>query len=84
MENKVRELRKAKKMTLQELSDKAGIDIMNIQKIEKGERDLLSCKFETILKLTRALNCNIYHLFGCDRRSFKETMTLDYIKKIEK
>ena len=51
MRNKVRELREKKMMSKSELARKAGVSVVTIDRVEKGE----ACRLETMRKIILAL-----------------------------
>ena len=51
MRNKVRELREKKLMSKSELARKAGVSVVTIDRVEKGE----ACRLETMRKIILAL-----------------------------
>ena len=58
--NKVAELRKAQKMSQEELADKCGVHRTYIGAIERGEK---SPTLNTVYKIAKGLNININLLF---------------------
>ena len=52
---RLRELRKAKGWTQQQLADKAGVSRTTVRWVERGRLDLEGCHLRTIRKLCRAL-----------------------------
>ncbi len=58
--NKVAELRKAQKISQEELADKCGIHRTYIGAIERGEK---SPTLNTVYKIANGLNININQLF---------------------
>lgn len=55
----IKYLRKQKKMTQRELAEKSGLAIITIQGYESGKYEP---KMESIYKLRKALDCNIYEI----------------------
>ena len=49
-------------LTQAELSRKSGVNFRMIQHYEQGDKDLKKAAAETVVKLARALNCNITDL----------------------
>lgn len=61
---RLRELRKAKGMTQEELSDKSGVTRTTIWKLETGEEEVSTTK--TLLSLAKALECSVGDFFYDD------------------
>ena len=59
-----KEIRQAKDMTQQQLSNESGIKITTIQKIERGENNLSGAKFSTVLALYRVLGGGVFIAAG--------------------
>ena len=59
MENRIKEIRKLRKMTQQELADKVGISQAHIARIEKNERGL---DIDVLPLFAKALNCEPWEL----------------------
>lgn len=53
---RIKELRQNSALTLKQLSEKSGISITNISKIERGEYNM---SYDIMMKLITALNCKI-------------------------
>ena len=64
MKYRLRELRKAKGMTQEELSDKSGVTRTTIWKLETGEEEVSTTK--TLLSLAKALECSVGDFFYDD------------------
>ena len=60
--NPLKYARKYARMTQQELADKSGVNLRSIQNYEQGFKDLNNAKAVTVLRLARALNCDITDL----------------------
>ena len=50
-------------MSQSELSRESGVPLRQIQLFEQRQRDINSAKFSTVLKLSKALNCNVEQLY---------------------
>lgn len=61
MKLRLRELRKSKGMTQEELSDKSGVTRTTIWKLETGEEEVSTTK--TLLSLAKALDCSVGDFF---------------------
>lgn len=61
---KLKEIRQAKDMTQQQLSNESGIKITTIQKLERGENNLSGAKFSTVLALYRVLGGDVFIAAG--------------------
>lgn len=53
---RIKELRQNAALTLKQLSEKSGVSITNISKIERGEYNM---SYDIMMKLINALNCKI-------------------------
>lgn len=56
---RLRRLRAYAGYTQRELSEKSGVALRMIQLYEQGQNDLRKASFETVLKLTKVLNCKL-------------------------
>ena len=63
MKNKLKEIRIKKGISQKELSEKTGISLKAISSYEQGSRDLIKASFENIIKISKALKCDIFDLF---------------------
>lgn len=54
---RIKELRQDAALTLKQLSEKSGVSITNISKIERGEYNM---SYDIMMKLISALNCKIH------------------------
>lgn len=63
MKNKLKEIRIKKGISQKELSEKTGISLKAISSYEQGIRDLKKASFENIVKIAKALDCNVFDLF---------------------
>ena len=61
---KLKEIRRAKGLTQQELSVQSGINLSTIQKLEREENNLSGAKFSTVLALYRALGSDVFIAAG--------------------
>lgn len=57
--NKLKYIRKKKCMTRKELSRKSGINIRTIESYEQRKRNINNAKMDTLIKLSKSLNCKI-------------------------
>ena len=57
--NKLQEKRTAAGLTRQQLSETSGVNIRMIERYEQGERDINGAKIKTLLRLCKALGCNL-------------------------
>lgn len=73
----VKRLRKFRKMTQEELSEKIEIDLRQLARIEAGESFVTS---ETIEKICKALNVNYKDIFDVQEET---NMTFDSIEKFK-
>ena len=61
MKNKLREIRKSKKLSQEKLSELSGVSRTTISKIENG--DATSLKSETIIALSESLDERVENIF---------------------
>ena len=59
---KLGDLRRAAGMSQQDLSEKSGVKITTIQKLESGVNDLMGAKVGNVLALARALGTTVEDL----------------------
>ena len=59
---KLGDLRRAAGLSQQDLSNKSGIKIVTIQKLESGANDMMGAKVSTVLALARALETTVEDL----------------------
>lgn len=59
---KLGDLRRAAGFSQQELSEKSGVKISTIQKLENGTNDLMGAKVGTVLALAKALETTVEDL----------------------
>ena len=64
MSNRIRELRKAKDMTLLQIADKLGVSESTVQRYESG--NIRNLKYETMVELANILDCSPAKLMGWD------------------
>lgn len=64
IDNIIKEVRKQKKMTQQELADRAGMRVDTIRKYEYGFVDFKKAKVENAQRIADALGCFIEELFS--------------------
>lgn len=79
--NRVREIRKSKDMTLNELAEKTGMTYSAIQKIDAGTVDL-DTKWMKILSI--ALDCEPWELLPLDMQPNISPEELEIIKAVRK
>lgn len=60
--NNLKRLRQEKRLTQIELSRLSGVNFRMIQHYEQGDKDLNRAAVETVIRLARALDCNITDL----------------------
>lgn len=73
--NKLQEQRAAAGLTRQKLSEKSGVNVRLIERYEQGERDINGAKLKTLLKLCKALECNLENIIDDEE-------TLDLLSNI--
>ena len=71
--NKIKQLRKEKKLTQKELAEKTDIPYRTLQRWENGETDIKSDKAE---KLANFFGVSIAHLLGYEDNDFKNETDL--------
>lgn len=64
MKSRIRELRIEKGLTQQALAERVGCHTRQIQKFESGECDLANMSIAMALKISAALDVNIYALIA--------------------
>lgn len=57
--NNLKQIRTKKGITRKELAEKSGISARTIESYEQRKRNINKAKIETIIKLSKALECNI-------------------------
>jgi transcriptional regulator with XRE-family HTH domain len=57
--SKLRDVRKARGMTVKQLSSKTGISFRSLGKYENGQLNIDGAKLKTLVKLSLALDCKI-------------------------
>ena len=57
--SKLQKQRTAAGLTRQQLSETSGVNIRMIERYEQGERDINGAKLKTLLRLCKALGCNL-------------------------
>lgn len=57
--SKLKELRESTGLSQSQLAEKAELSKRTLQEIEQGRRDINGMKLLTLLKLCRALNCDL-------------------------
>lgn len=67
---RLRELRRERDLTQDQLAERADISRESIKNIEKGKHGPL---FETLEKLIRGLDCEPWHLFEFEMPKYKRT-----------
>ena len=61
--NNLKKIRERKKLTLQDLANRTGLNLTEIHFLEIDRYDLRKAKFETIQKLCDGLQVSMYDLF---------------------
>ena len=59
---KLGEIRRAAGLSQQELSDKSGVKLTTLQKLESGANDIMGAKVGTVLALARTLGITVEEL----------------------
>lgn len=70
MKIKLREWRKLRNFTMQELSLLSGVSVETIKHIENGTTDNENIKLLTLIKLCKALKCKLYDLLPNELRRY--------------
>lgn len=58
----LKDIRKARGMTQEQLADLSGVSLAMIRKYEQGIRDINKASYETLVNLSTALSCDIGEL----------------------
>ena len=64
---RLKEIRKAKGLTLQELADKSGVKIETIRSLEYEINNPNNAKISTLIKLAKALKCKVRDFYPCEK-----------------
>ena len=64
---KLKEIRKAKGLTLQELADKSGVKIETIRSLEYEINNPNNAKISTLIKIAKALKCKVRDFYPCEK-----------------
>ena len=59
---KIKQFRKKRKLTQEQLSILSGINLRTIKSYEQGENDILKAQGETLIKLAKTLDCSVEDL----------------------
>lgn len=81
MENRIKEIRKLRKMTQQELADKLGISQAHIARIEKNERGL---DIDVLPLFAKALDCEPWELLPKEMQPNITPEEMDVLRAIRK
>lgn len=65
--NELKEIRKKKGLTLQELSDKSGVHLQTIFALESGKTPSDKIFIGTLLKLAKALHCRVRDFYPTEK-----------------
>lgn len=65
MKNRIKQLRKSKNMTQDELAEKTGTSKQQIWYLEKGYRKLTQ---DWIIKISKALDCSVTDIIGIENK----------------
>ena len=60
-------MREYKGMTQAELAKRSGVSLRAIQSYEQGYKDINKAQVVTVLKISEALECNVYEIINFDR-----------------
>ena len=77
--NRLKELRKAKKLTQQELAEKTDIPYRTLQRWENGESQIKPDKTQ---KLADFFGVSIAHLLGYDDNDFEKQIRIDTLNNV--
>lgn len=61
---RIQELRKEKGWSQSDLSEKSGVKLTTIQKLERGYNNILNARFDTLYALAQALEVSVEYLVG--------------------
>ena len=76
---RIKEVRKLRKLTQEKLAEFVGIDTKNISKIENGNNYPSA---DTIVSIAKALDVNVYELFIFDTEIDYESMRKEIIQSL--
>lgn len=68
----LKELRRRKKLSAQEVADASGIEIRNYYKLEKKE---LNIRMDTLLRVLEAMGCTLKDIHDIQKESTKKKST---------
>ena len=72
-DNRIKELRKANKLSARQLSEKTSLDLYTIYRLEWGYLQLGNSSLITIVKLCKVFKCKAHELFKTsDMREYLE------------
>ena len=63
----LREIRKERGLTLQELADKSNVKVETIRALELEINDPSNAKMSTLVKLAKALKCKVRDFYPCEK-----------------
>lgn len=69
----LKDTRKAKKITQQQLAEASGVNIRMIQHYEQGVKDINKAEAMTVYKLSEALDCNVWEILEFDNEPEETT-----------
>ena len=73
MGQRIKELRLAKGMTLEDLGNKVGVGKSTVRKWETGS--IANMRRDKIVKIAKALDCSIAYLLGLEEKGYKTVYT---------
>lgn len=63
----LKEIRKAKGWTMQDLANNSGVKLETIRALELEINDPNNAKMSTLIKLAKALNCKVRDFYPCEK-----------------
>ena len=61
---KIKEMRLKKQLTQEELADESGVSLNTIRAYERKGKDINKAQFDIVLRLAKALKCDIIELLN--------------------
>ncbi|MBR3645694.1 MAG: helix-turn-helix transcriptional regulator [Lachnospiraceae bacterium] len=79
MENKIKEIRESKKMSMYRLAEKSGLSRSQIIKIEKMDLETSNIRLNSLLAISKGLDVSLFDLLGVEHKDIQR-----HIQKFDK